>query len=212
MMPEDLVALRTDDAVPDFHPYVLCPTEELAGILGGHVLCFVATRRLNGILLALPTGVMAEDALTLGMQAQPLDFLGPSTTVTVQGASMDFADPFQLPALPGSDVEVLLVDFSPDVARHLKELEEASEDIVQGFSMDDTAVPEPLALIEIAFQWISGLEAGSRVQYYSAEEDVPETEPVEEEATVPTAKGKAKARPGGTLPGARKIEERREPP
>ena len=80
----------------------------------------VVLRRQNGVLLAVPIGVLAEEALAAGLNAAPEDPIGLSTTVSVPAGRVTDLDGAQQPDREESSfVDVLLVDVSMEMGQHI---------------------------------------------------------------------------------------------
>lgn len=199
----DLVSLHGGDTIA-FHPYVLEGEVGLteAGELGleQEVICLVVMKRLNGLLLALPQNTAASEVLQLAQTAGPGEVLGPSAEVEVAAAAWDLASPLTPPTeMDGRRIHILLMDFSNQVADHLKEVADSDLLDVKLFSSDPAVFPLPEAVLDAALAWVHGGAADQRIAFYSADEG---PEFVEEPELPATLGQRAKARPpGGTVPG-----------
>ena len=103
-----------------FTPYVLeMPVSEKEEDGTALAVVLVVIKKDSGILLAVPPGYFPADALDEGQGAGPDDLIGPSTNVVVRGgrlASMDGSPPS---AEEDVNVDLMLVDMSPDILDHL---------------------------------------------------------------------------------------------
>ena len=132
----------------------------------------VAKRR-GGVLLAVPQGFIPDRELELGMKASEEAMVGPSRLLTVQGVEEDDSG-----AEVPSEVElnVMLVDFSTSVLQHLREYD-PNVDVqeILSFLVDAPQIlPMSSPLLQQALEWMNE-EVSGRLQFYSAEEQVPMT-------------------------------------
>eukprot|EP00435_Cladocopium_sp_Y103_P051433 s652_g16.t1 len=147
-------------------------------------IALVVLTRQSGMLLALPSGVIAEESLAAGLNADVGDLIGLSYHVTVEAGTKEDLQDKSLPVMSdGVLVDVLLVDVAISMRDHLIPYHPASHplDLLQTFNPDDpTLFPMPDALVRATWDWIEGPASGELVTYYSAEEGdaVPSTPPV----------------------------------
>ena len=107
---EVLVSLKQD-----VFPYLLdWPNVDFEGV--SEVAVLVVGVRPNGFLLALPVGFIPEEILAVGNRPSPPGLVGPSVFLVVPGKILE--DGALSPI--GSDVPVLVVDFSEGALRHLR--------------------------------------------------------------------------------------------
>ena len=128
-------------------------------------------KRKDGVLLAVPLGVIPKEDLDNGATSSENLMVGPSKLVTVPGVEEDEngAD-----APSGVDITLMLVDFNASVLPHIREYD-PSKDLHEIHSFLEDApqvVPSSNPLLQSALDWM-GEEVSGRVQYYSAEENAP---------------------------------------
>ena len=128
-------------------------------------------KRKDGVLLAVPLGVIPKEDLDNGATSSENLMVGPSKLVTVPGVEEDEngAD-----APSGVDITLMLVDFNASVLPHIREYD-PSKDLheIHSFLEDAPQVlPSSNPLLQSALDWM-GEEVSGRVQYYSAEENAP---------------------------------------
>ena len=126
---EHLLTFHTEsEDVSQFQPYVLdvAAFDALEG--GMHALVFVVMKRERGALLVMPPDALSEDALSLGELAGPDDLIGPSLSVEVAAALFQPDFPNIAPvSVEGQRVQVLLVDFGPEILGHLQPMVPGSD-------------------------------------------------------------------------------------
>lgn len=143
----------------------------------------VAKRR-GGVLLAVPVGFIPEKELEEGLQASEDAVIGPSRLLKLPGVEED-DNGTEIPS--EADVPVILVDFNMSVFQHLKEYDPSTDtQMIQSF-LDDAPQIMPMSspLLQQALEWMTE-EVSGRLQFYSAEEQVPMT-PVPPTKRVTTA-------------------------
>ncbi len=164
----------------------------------------VVIQKPSAVLLAVPQDYFPADALEDGQGAGPDDMMGPSTTVTVGGGRLATMD--GSPPVPeeGVDMDVVLVDMSPDILDHLTLVSEFSgpTDLLHLFMEDPFVYPVKEGLLAAAWEWLTHPEGGDRLHYYSAEE-AGETEE-EMIPEVPLEEPRAFTQPGAKPAGGRK--------
>lgn len=167
--------------------FKLPPTVELSSS-HAEALAIPVARRQNGLMMALPLGYLAPESIQRGDHADPSDLLGPSRVVTVP-AMIEEDDGTE--ALLGSEMEVLLMDFSQEVVHCLRPHDPVTEqEGIQFFFQDGPEIfPSGSALSLEVEAWIHGA-AEDRVGFYSAVED--------EVPPQPAARPKAQAAPKRT--------------
>ena len=156
-----------------FTPYVLeMPVSEKEEDGTALAVVLVVIRKTTGILLAVPSGYFPADALEEGMDAGPDDLIGPSTSLTIDGGRLEVMDGSPPVAEPGTQVEVVLVDMSPDIVDHLSLVSDFSgpTTLLHLFMDDPFVYPLKEDLVSAAWDWIVRPEMGERIHYYSAEE------------------------------------------
>ena len=157
-------------------------------------LALVVLRRQHGGLLALPSGVLSDEALASGLMGEQEDALGLSTVIQVEAGSLQDPEDLALPeAAIGSLVDVVLIDVSGGILELLAPFNASLHhaDHVQGFNINHPElVPMPADLVAQTWAWIQDPMAASLVTYYSAEEGevVPETP-----TTTPTRRTRGRA-------------------
>ena len=157
------------------------------------------------MLLAVPVGAFPSEVLELGQVAAAEELFGPSMAYELPGTYFDPEFPLVEPSQEAPAVDLVMIDVRLEFVPLLHELEEYDLHQVRTFSIDPTVVPSPSLLVDAALNWVQGGEAHSRIAYYSAEEEVPETPTVE--ATPKAASHKPKERGAGTtgdVPKAKK--------
>lgn len=165
---EDLVSLKHDVV-----PYLLdWPNVDFEGV--SEVAALVVGLRPNGFLLALPVGFIPEEILAVGNSTSPPGLIGPSVVLVVPGKILE--EGVLVPI--GSDVPVLVVDFSEKALRHLR-LPEEQEVVTYSYDQDQPfALPDPDRLLASIQDWVKGGEESSMLGFYSAAEL--DGEPLEE--------------------------------
>lgn len=131
----------------------------------------VAKRR-GGVLLAVRVGFIPEKELE-GLQASEDAVIGPSRLLKLPGVEED-DNGTEIPS--EADVPVILVDFNMSVFQHLKEYDPSTDtQMIQSF-LDDAPQIMPMSspLLQQALEWMTE-EVSGRLQFYSAEEQVPMT-------------------------------------
>eukprot|EP00438_Fugacium_kawagutii_P013360 Skav216466 [mRNA] locus=scaffold1123:165:1889:+ [translate_table: standard] len=193
---EDIVALHSVTGPSRFQPYAL--NLEAAGLAtGNQVLCFVVMTRTEGLMIALPEQCVPEEIVAAGNSATREDLAGPSQRVTVNFGYLVEDDLQQEPAVvDGQFGTVLLMDFHQDVASYLNPISApvGLEGLRYFEEMDYLLVPVPGELIERGLEWSLEGAVDERMQFYSAEEEVPETPP-------PAPKRSARRKVAGGMPG-----------
>ena len=132
----------------------------------------VAKRR-GGVLLVVPVGFIPEKELEEGLQASEDAVIGPSRLLKLPGEEED-DNGTEIPS--EADVPVILVDFNMSVFQHLKEYDPSTDtQMIQSF-LDDAPQIMPMSspLLQQALEWMTE-EVSGRLQFYSAEEQVPMT-------------------------------------
>ena len=128
-------------------------------------------KRKDGVLLAVPLGVIPKEDLDNGATSSENLMVGPSKLVTVPGVEED-ENGADVPS--GVDITLMLVDFNASVLPHIREYD-PSKDLHEIHSFLEDApqvVPSSNPLLQSALDWM-GEEVSGRVQYYSAEENAP---------------------------------------
>ena len=125
--------------------------------------------RRNGILLAVPLDFLPQEVLTAGLNAEPLDQVGPSVVIQCPGVQ-ESDNGEEVPV--GLEISCLLVDFSEEIKRSLREFDPVTDTSPILHFWPDLPETLPLSgsLLEQALDWISK-ESDSRVHYYSATEE-----------------------------------------
>jgi len=80
--------------------------------------------RQNGILLAVPLDFLPQDVLTAGLNAEPLDQVGPSVVIQCPGVQ-ESDNGEEVPV--GLEISCLLVDFSEEIKRSLREFDPVTD-------------------------------------------------------------------------------------
>jgi len=141
------------------------------------VMAFVVMKRVGGLLLALPEGVLpAEDLQRANAAEVGGSVLGPSTTLVVSGVVSDGG----VDAATGATMNVLVVDMDASVLSQMRVAGDV-EDLAVAFDPDDRfAIPSPDELLARSLEWMSssGLQAleanyTPEVTAAEAEEEVP---------------------------------------
>lgn len=206
---ENVVPLfsHAEGDVIGYHPYVLELSGPAAEVLVGPQLCFVVMKRTGGALLAVPASSMSEEACTTAQQAGPDDLFGPSTVMELQGAAMDWNFPLAEPVRSDAMVTALVMDFSKEVVRYLKEVHDVQDgvDLLNTFAEDEGLVPHADSLVAAVLNWLGTPLEVERMAYYSAEEFAQEVEPVVAESK---RKARRKAQGGTTPEGAGKGKKK----
>ena len=168
-----------------YRPYVLemSPAdEELDGT--AMTLALVVITRESGMLIAVPSSFFAEDTLQEAMNAGPDDLLGPSTLKTLPAATVpNLSGDAPPPQTSEEEVDVLFIDVLPELAANMSICDPsmAHWDVVHYFHPDRPEImPCKDQLLRAAWDWVLAAGPDNRVQFYSADEMVPEC-PAEEE-------------------------------
>ena len=199
---EHIIPLHSDFSVSGFQPYVLdLSSAGLAEEEDVFTLVFVVMKRNQGLLAALPMHGLSDEVLQSGTVADRTDLVGPHLNTKVDAALMSEEAPASDPlALDGQSVDVLLVDFSSDIAVYMKALTAPSQ--LQGILLLDPSeigfIPSPSSLSSIAIAWTMDVaqSAPERMQFYSADE-VPETPHPGTEEALPEADSPVEQQPPG---------------
>ena len=128
-------------------------------------------KRKGGVLLAVPLGIIPRQDLDEGAASTEDPIVGPSKLVTVPGVEED-ENGADVPS--GSDITLMLVDFNASVLPLIREYDPAQDQHeIQPFLEDSPhVVPSSSPLLQEALNWMSE-EVSGRIQFYSAEENVP---------------------------------------
>ena len=176
-------------------PYVLKLQEMFLAtgedfISAAEVLCIPVLARQQGLLLALPSRALPQEALDRQEPIAPQAVLGPTKEVSVQAAidddgGLEMALDFEIP--------VMLVDFDAAVLVHMHGFDPVTEgESIQFFLEGDMEVyPGSQALLNSALAWLEQAQ-DDRVAFYSAEEFPTSNMP----RAPPSAKARAKAASG----------------
>lgn len=172
---DEILPLHSAGGAATFQPYVLdiagAPMESDGAALA---LALVVLLRGSGMLLALPE--LAMSAATLSKAQIPIEgeFVGPSTKVTLPLAIMDEEN---LPAPPRP------VDFGIDAGDYLRLVQSAPklEAYINFDPLVALHVPLLSALVNHALNWVgaASMDAGDRLQFYSADEALQTPQAVE---------------------------------
>ena len=127
-------------------------------------------KRKGGVLLAVPLGVIPKKDLDEGALSSD-HMVGPSKLVTVPGVEED-ENGADVPS--GHDISLMLVDFNASVLPLIREYDPLLDlhEIHSFLEEAPNVVPSSNPLLQMALDWMSE-EVSGRVQYYSAEENVP---------------------------------------
>lgn len=192
---EELDGILTFEALvmapEELDPYLLrfYPGPQDDGLLECYALCIM--RREEGVLLALPSGVLPQEFLASANSEEGAGVFGPSCTVEVSSVILDNGTI----SPTGEKVSVVLIDCQKEVVDYLH-LPGIIDELDYGFAVDQPyALPSPDELVEKATGWIA-VATHHRVGYYSAEENLV-TAPEEEEEKDTPRRGR---RPGGGRP------------
>lgn len=205
-----ILPLHSDFSPTAFRPYVLDVVGAGLATEGAPLaLALVPLMRGGGYLLCLPELALDAEAVLGGQTAEPADFVGPSTKVEVQAATLDEDALLRQPSpVEGRALMVMLVDFSDAVAEHLTVLDskDVLEELVTFDFAESTLVPLPQDVVSKALAWASGEgeQVADRIQFYSADE-VP---------TTPSVAPKRQARrrvPGAGTGGGDSAASKRRP-
>lgn len=126
--------------------------------------------RGKGVLMAVPLDLIPQETLTLGLNAQSGDLVGPSIVIRCP-AVQESDNGEEVPV--GAEISCLLVDFSEEVLPLMREYDpvtDQSTEILHFWPELPETLPSSVSLQEQALEWISQ-ESDSRVHYYSAAED-----------------------------------------
>ena len=191
----------------DIEPYILQwpGVVELDGDSEVYVLALM--RRQDGVMLALPEGVLSDTDLEIGNQGMDSgSLIGYSNSFEVPGVVIDGGS--LNPS--GTTVRVVVVDFPSDVVQHMRS-PRAFEEIAYGFDPESPfLLPEPKALLDAVIIWIQDSGPLSALNYYTAvSEDLSSVE--RHSGVRPAAKrpSRRKASPGEATPGAKPPEKER---
>ena len=163
----------------------------------------VVIKKPSGVLLAVPEGFFGDEALEEGMTAGPDDMMGPSRVVTVDAGRLENMDGSPPVAEQGAQLRVLLIDMTPGILGHLSKVADYAgpPEILHLLDPDPFRFPMRDDLVAAAWDWLVQPDAGDRIHYYSAAEELEEEDPEQElvpEASGPTPEGVA------TPPGHRR--------
>ena len=195
---EELDGILTFEALAmapeELDPYVLSfyPGAMEDGFVECYALCVM--RREEGVLLAIPTGVLPQEFLDAANSEDGNGVFGPSCMIKVPSVILDngVASP------TGEMVSVVLIDCTKEVVDHLH-VPGIVDELDYGFAEDQPyALPAPDDLVVKATGWIS-VASHQRVGYYSAESAEETPAPVLEADTKKKAEPK-KQKPGAGLP------------
>eukprot|EP00435_Cladocopium_sp_Y103_P014245 s1713_g3.t1 len=161
----------------DLVPYVLQwpAASETDGV--AEALTLVVAKRNGGMLLALPLNFIPDAVLRRANIGQAGGPVGVSTVVNVPGVLLDGG----VRAYTGTTMDVLLVDFTEDMAQNLRSAE-SLEEIAMPFDPDSSfTFPAPKETLDVAMEWVRGSDEEAGLAFYSAqdqglEEDLGETE------------------------------------
>ena len=150
---------------------VLTVPAEIA--VGGEELSAFATpldARRGGLLLAFPSGLLAESALSPAGGFTDDMLVGPSREF-----EMDMFEEDESGSVfpTGSKGSVLVADFNNAVLPLLREYDPVTDSTEEIFSFVDTnpaAMPSAAELLSVAMDWAAG-DSASRVHFYSAREE-----------------------------------------
>eukprot|EP00435_Cladocopium_sp_Y103_P026094 s726_g6.t1 len=200
------------ELMQNFKIYVLeMPAGDVpeAGVVRCQAL--IVLRRQGGFLLCVPVGYFNDEVLAAGLMAGADDQIGQSTTVSIPaGTLQDVEEAFGQPVpVPGSSIDVLLIDVSLDVRDHLIPFnpgDPLADGLMTFDSMDPLSFPMTDELVSAAWNWVQDPGSGERAAFYSALEE-------EEEEDVQTAplppRPRAKAGPGTGGGGVPKDQKKR---
>lgn len=159
--PDEILPLYADGEQSMFQPYVFdLASSPLNGAGASTTVALVVLLRKDGLLVAVPEIAIPPEARAAAQGAKAGNFTGPSTVVSVPLALMDEITITAWPTpVAGSDVSVVLADFSLDALNYLK-LVAGSEDLenITTFEFPETFhSPTPKDLVAQALSWISSL-------------------------------------------------------
>lgn len=215
MSETDAVTMESIVAVDqDLEPYVLQwpEADEEDGYM--ELFAVVVMKRAEGLLLAVPVGVLPETEVIAG-NLDGASCLGVSTVVEVPSVIMDGG---QI-SPTGSSLCALLVDVDSSIVIHRLRLPEPFEEIVYGFDLDSPfALPSPQDILKVAREWIEEGPQGV-LAFYSAEEGqgIERKDPSSSILTSP-AKAPPQKKPQATkgqmpqLPGVQEVPGEKQKP
>ena len=162
-----------------FHPYVLevpADTEEDGSLLA---VVLVVIKKPSAVLLAVPEGFFEDSALLEGMDAGPEDMLGPSKVVSVPAGRLDQMDGSPPVAEAGAMMTAVLVDMTQGVLEHLSLVSDygGPPEVLHLLDPDPFLFPMRDELVAAAWDWLVQPDAGERIHYYSAAEELEEEDP-----------------------------------
>ena len=172
----------TDRFLPYVLEMVMSDAEEDGKSLA---VILVVVKKASGVLLAVPVNYFDEEILEGGQDAGPDELIGPSTTIKVPGGRLEQMNGPPPIAVPGTMVDLVLIDMHPDVLSQLVLVSEydGPTELLHLFDEDPFVYPLRDELVAMTWDWIVQPTAGERVHYYSAaEEDQEEQELVPEMA------------------------------
>ena len=139
-------------------------------------LAIILAKRPNGLLVALPSGVIPDDELAAAQEAQMDDLVG-SSLATEAPALAYLANVFT--PVPDQSLSAVVVDLSVQAVGRLSPVGADSPlDLVVPFDLSrPDLVPDPAVLLQLALDWAAAAGSSERLQYYSAEEGPPEPNP-----------------------------------
>ena len=213
---DSLLPLQSDVRDAGFQPYVL-DLEGLGLASGTDVACLalVVRMREGGCLLAIPEGAVADEDLQLGEAANAEDLLGPHLNCQLKAALMSEENLLMDPTEAADSVmDFVLVDFNSQVATFLNPVASLADlDGVLVFDPVISAlVPSPPALVAQAVAWAMEPSMSlQRIQYYSADEFVPETPVALEAEPKATPRSSRRRAPDGGIPEGGTPQQRKKP-
>eukprot|EP00435_Cladocopium_sp_Y103_P022128 s659_g5.t1 len=176
------------EAKEDPDAVYLLNVEALEGALGESIISqvLVLLRREGGVLLALPTGAISEDALSEAAEGNPFSMFGPHTVLQVPARHV-FGEQ------DVDEVEVLVADSDAVVFNSLSPMPVAPPDGIVTFAADPGVLPVAEFLMSSTRAWLVQSQEDPQLVFYSAAEDqAPVEEPPQPAPNGPTPKPGAK--------------------
>lgn len=129
--------------------------------------CLVVMKRQGGLMLALPTGFIPQDALQEAPDVATSP-LGLHTILTVPAVA---EDEFGNVGVAGFDMDVMVIDVQEEALTYLSLASQGLFPDAAPFFLEDSAYPDPSVILRLAREWVQ-LQGSEALGFYSAEEAV----------------------------------------
>lgn len=149
--------------------YILSWPPEL-GDIGENKEVFVVPimQRKDGILLAIPSGLLSPETMAQGNQAGENSLVGPNISMSLQGME---EDDFGLEVPLDLMLQLVLVDFNKSIISLLREFDPVTDSLLTRSFLEGSPQVMPMSsiLLQKAYEWMLG-DSAARLQFYSADE------------------------------------------